>query len=146
MKRWAALLCTLAIMALIFTLSGQPGPTSDRLSNAALSAVEKSGADAFTPGWFDSRDYANIRKWAHVYLYAALGVSMAVTVHLWLRRPRLTQAALSAGLCFLYAAGDEIHQHFVPERAGMWQDVFVDALGFLPGIALVCLLLRLRRR
>lgn len=141
MKRWAALVCTFCLMALVFTLSGQPGPESTVLSNAALSAAEKTGADAFTPAWFSTFDYANIRKWAHVYLYAALGVSMAVTVHLWFRRSRPTQAALAAGLCFLYAASDEIHQYFVPERASQWQDVFIDAAGFLPGIAAVFLLL-----
>ena len=146
MKRWAALVCTLALMALIFVLSAQPGAESYSLSQAALSAAEKTGASAFTPGWFDARGYANIRKWAHVYLYAALGVSMAMTVHLWSRRRAAVQAAMAAVFCLLYAAGDEIHQCFVPARAGMWQDVLVDALGFLPGVAAVYLFLWLRTK
>lgn len=146
MKRWAALVCTLALMALIYSLSAQPGPQSERLSDVALSAAEKTGASAFTPGWFDARGYANIRKWAHVYLYAALGVSMAVSVHLWSRRRPAVQAALAAAFCLLYAAGDEIHQYFVPERAAQWQDVFVDAFGFVPAIAAVYLLLWLRTK
>ncbi len=32
-------------------------------------------------------------------------------------------------ICLLYAAGDEIHQYFVPGRACRLFDVFVDALG-----------------
>ncbi len=147
MKRWAALACTLAVMALIFALSAQPGEQSYHLSSAALTAAEKTGADALMPAWFDARGYANIRKWAHVYLYAALGISMAVTVHLWCTGRRLpVQMAAAAALCLAYAAGDELHQFFVPGRAAMWKDIGVDALGFLPGIAAVWLVLHWRAK
>ena len=147
MKRWAALVCTLALMALIFALSAQPGVQSYSLSSAALAAAEQSGADVLMPAWFDARAYANIRKWAHVYLYAALGISMAATVHLWRPRRRLSvQMAAAAALCLVYAAGDELHQLFVPGRAAQLYDVFVDALGFVPGIAAVWLFLRWRAK
>lgn len=146
MKRWAALICTLALMALIFALSAQAGAVSQQLSGAALAAAEQTGADAFLPGWFDARGYANIRKWAHVYLYAALGLSMAVTVHLWCPRPLPRQMALAALFCLLYAVSDEVHQLFVPGRAAQWQDVIVDALGFVPGIAAVWLFLHWRAK
>ena len=98
------------------------------------------------PAWFSSWGYANIRKWAHVYLYAALGISMAVTVHLWVRRRPAAKTALTVLLCVVCAAGDELHQYFVPGRAAQWQDVLVDALGFLPGITLVWLFVRWRAR
>lgn len=146
MKRWAALVCTFGLMALIFTLSAQVGDESGRLSSAALAAAEKTGASAFTPAFFSSYAYANIRKWAHVYLFAALGISMAATVHLWTRRPLAAKMALAALFCLLCAAGDELHQYFVPGRAALWQDIGVDALGFLPGILAVWLLLRWRAK
>ena len=146
MKRWAALLCTLALMALIFALSAQPGAQSASLSNAALEAVQGSGADVLLPQWFDARAYANIRKWAHIYLYAALGVSMAATVHLWVRRRLPVQMTAAAALCLLYAASDELHQFFVPGRAAQLYDVCVDSLGLVPGIAAVWLFLHWRAR
>ncbi len=69
---------------------------------------------AITPLWFSTTNLnANVRKWGHIYIYCALGVSMAVTVQLWLHRVTLRQKALLASaLCMLYAAGDEFHQYF----------------------------------
>lgn len=84
---------------------------------------------------------------AHVYIYCALGVSMAVTVQLWLHRVTLRQKALLASaLCMLYAAGDEFHQYFVPGRAAQLSDVAIDAMGFLPCVAAVYLVLWAVRR
>jgi VanZ family protein len=37
-------------------------------------------------------------------------------------------------VAFLYAAGDEYHQTFVPGRGGKWTDVAIDSIG----ITLVC--------
>lgn len=145
-KHWLALGCTLTLMVIIFILSSQPGPESISLSNAALAAAEKTGANAFIPAFFSTRAYANIRKWAHFYLYAAFGLSMAMTVYLWSRRFLPIKMAMAALFCLLYAVSDEIHQYFVPERAGMWQDVIVDAFGFLLGIAAVWLFLHWRAK
>ena len=81
-----------------------------------------------------------------VYIYCALGVSMAVTVHLWTVSLALWQKALlSAALCMLCAAGDELHQFFVPGRAMLLSDVGIDAMGFLPCIAAVFLCIRVYR-
>ena len=38
--------------------------------------------------------------------------------------------------CVFYAAIDEIHQLFVPDRAGRVVDVFIDSIGILIGIAI----------
>ena len=81
--KYLVLAVTLGIMALIFFLSSQPGETSYQLSGAVADTVQHSKVSAITPSWFSTQNFnANIRKWAHVYIYCALGVSMAVTVHL----------------------------------------------------------------
>ena len=49
------------------------------------------------------------------------------------------EALISAVTCTAYAGTDEFHQLFIPGRAGMIQDVGVDALGFLPCIAITFL-------
>ena len=118
MKKYAkypALAVTLAIMAVIFVLSSQPAELSTKVSRAVTETVQASRIKTITPLWFSTTNLnANVRKWAHVYIYCALGISMAVTVQLWLHRVTLRQKALLASaLCMLYAAGDELHQYFV---------------------------------
>ena len=151
MKKYAkyvALAVTLAVMALIFYFSSQPGDLSYKVSEAVTNTVQAGKAKAFTPQWFSTTNLnANVRKWAHVYIYCALGVSMAVTVHLWTTRIGLWQKGLlAAALCTLYAASDELHQYFVPARAMLLSDVGVDAMGFLPCIAVVYLCIWLYHR
>ena len=70
----AVMLCvTLAIMAAIFLFSAQPGESSSALSQQITEKVESTAAHRLTPKWFSSQnDNANIRKWAHVYIYCAL--------------------------------------------------------------------------
>ena len=123
----AVMLCvTLAIMAAIFLFSAQPGESSSALSQQITEKVESTAAHRLTPKWFSSQnDNANIRKWAHVYIYCALGVSTAVTVHLFGSAGKaggakqLAQEALiSAVTCTAYAGTDEFHQLFIPGRAG----------------------------
>ena len=147
MKKYAkypALAVTLAIMAVIFVLSSQPAELSTKVSRAVTETVQAGRIKAITPLWFSTTNLnANVRKWAHIYIYCALGVSMAVTVQLWLHRVTLRQKALLASaLCMLYAAGDELHQYFVPGRAAQLSDVAIDAMGFLPCVAAVSTLFK----
>lgn len=151
MKKWISLAVTLGIMALIFLLSSQPGERSGALSEQVLDKVQQSGtADVFIPEWFSGNVKANVRKWAHVYIYAVLGASTMVTALCWRWGKTIPRCGIRAALvCVVFAASDELHQYFVPGRAMLATDVGVDALGFLPGIllaGLVVLLLRRHRR
>lgn len=146
MKKWISLAVTLSIMALIFALSAQSGESSRLLSDSVAQAVENSGASALTPGWFNSNLFINIRKWAHVYIYAALGFSTALTLSFWSKQTLLRMGGCSTLICFCYAVSDELHQYFVPGRAMLMTDLWVDAAGYLPGILIACLLLRLTHR
>ena len=102
MKKYAkymALAVTLALLGLIFYFSAQPGAVSYKVSETVMNTVQSGKAKAITPQWFSTTNLnVNVRKWAHVYIYCALGVSMAVTVHLWTVSLALWQRAL------LYAA------------------------------------------
>lgn len=147
MKKWIFLAVTLLLMAVIFFLSGQEGERSYALSQSVAHQIQENAAtQSVVPSWFSENFHANVRKWAHVYLYAMLGISTALTVAAfagaWWRkgagRGALCCGGTAAMICFAYAAGDELHQYFVPGRACLVSDVFVDAIGFLPGIALVC--------
>lgn len=86
---------------------------------------------------YDSLNYT-LRKLAHVAEYAVL-------VLLWFRslwtKPKrfIPYVIWSVVLSILYAASDEWHQSFVPNRLGIWTDVVWDATGaILAGIGLCC--------
>jgi VanZ family protein len=68
-----------------------------------------------------------LRKLAHAGEYAVLGALLARATG----RPRLAFA-----LAVLYAASDELHQHFVRGRHGAPLDVAIDAAGALIGVTL----------
>jgi VanZ family protein len=79
-----------------------------------------------------------IRKCGHLTEYAVLALL------LWraLRRPVKNdsrpwgwrEARLALGIVMLYAATDEFHQLFVPERTGLVSDVFIDTSGAAAGL------------
>ena len=85
MKKYAkypALAVTLATMAVIFVLSSQPAELSTKVSRAVTETVQAGRIKAITPLWFSTTNLnANVRKWAHIYIYCALGKS-----HCWHRR------------------------------------------------------------
>ena len=68
-----------------------------------------------------------LRKLAHLSEYAVLGALLQRA----LARPGL--AVLIGGL---YAATDEIHQHFVRGRHAAWSDVVIDTIGVTIGVVL----------
>ena len=73
-----------------------------------------------------------VRKLAHYSIYTLLGFLASLTVG---RRRLFSKKSLGVLLfCFLYACSDEIHQIFVPGRAGMFTDVLIDTSGALTGM------------
>ena len=90
----------------------------------------------------------DIRKYAHMFEYCMLGItSMLFMRELLINRLGTPAAPLSAWVfSFLYACSDELHQYFVPGRAALLSDVAIDAMGFLPCVAAVYLVLWAVRR
>ena len=83
-----------------------------------------------------------IRKGAHIFLYACLGLTVTLSCMTFdFGRMEWAYFALPVLLCFLYACTDEIHQIFVAGRSGKFADVLVDGIGFVLS-ALVCNLIR----
>ena len=79
-----------------------------------------------------------IRKFAHITEYAILVFLWFRS--LWTKPKRFIQCLLwSVVLSILYAASDEWHQSFVPNRLGIWTDVVWDTIGaILAGIGFYC--------
>lgn len=88
--------------------------------------------------------FGKVRKGAHFFLYAVMGVLMMGAVSLWQysgRKGLGKDLLLSVFFCFLYACSDEVHQLFVPGRGGQLRDVALDTAGALCGILLVSLVI-----
>ena len=91
-----------------------------------------------------------IRKMAHLAEYAIL----AWLAWRALRKPRRSDlrpwswktAGAALGIVVLYAATDEIHQTFVPNRTGALRDVCIDTLGGALGLLALCAWHGLRNR
>jgi len=114
MRRVSRYAPALAVMALIFGLSAQPDLSSGL-------------------GAWDTL----LRKLAHITIYAILWLTVA-------RATRWRRPVLATVIALLYAAGDELHQSFVPGRHGTPVDVAIDAVGM--GLAALACAHAARRR
>jgi VanZ family protein len=90
-----------------------------------------------------------IRKCAHFTEYAMLAVLLWRAV----RRPAKNdprpwawpEAGLALAGIFLFAAGDEFHQIFVPMRTALVSDVFIDTAGGAAGLLMLWIFGRWRK-
>lgn len=77
----------------------------------------------------------------HMGLSAVLGVGIFATLLLLSKRKKM--CLLSPVLCFIYAGGSELIQSVVPGRSCKLNDVFIDFMGCLIGIAVAIILFAL---
>ena len=76
-----------------------------------------------------------VRKSAHFIGYMILGILASGLI---LQYENINKKyPLAFLICVIYAISDEIHQLFVPGRAGQVRDVLIDSAGSLLGIILV---------
>ena len=84
------------------------------------------------------------RKSAHFIAYMILGI---LAIGLILQYENINKKPQLAFLiCVLYAISDEVHQLFVPGRAGQVRDVLIDSSGSFLGIFLVMFFVRFFRK
>jgi len=142
---WAAVI---AWMGLIFSFSVETASESSETSGGFISFFMEKWLPGFTDlspavqtAKIESVTYF-VRKSAHFCIFAVLG---------FLTCAALRSCDVRTGRSFLfasligavYAVSDEIHQTFVPGRAGMIRDVLLDTAGVLTGTAALTLILYL---
>lgn len=86
-----------------------------------------------------------IRKLAHFSEYALGGVLMYLLIDTY-NYSKKTKFFLTLFLGVWYAAIDEIHQTFVPDRSGNIRDVLIDTLGFTFGIGFTLICLKIKSK
>ncbi len=144
MKRNLFWIPAVILMIGIFYFSNQPAEVSGELSGGIAYNLVDLIADAFGADWNQEEiiaisqqvDYP-IRKLAHLTEYALLGMAVALGVvygsDIFILSHIQSQYVQVQLIGSLYAASDEIHQLFVPGRAGMLGDVLIDSVGVLIG-------------
>jgi|HigsolmetaAR203D_1030402.scaffolds.fasta_scaffold14885_2 VanZ family protein len=124
------------VMLAIFYLSSQPDVQSDRWSKRVTKVIADT-VKSVMPQEDISIDRWNrvLRKHAHFIAYFVLGISVFHALrNSGVSCAKGTGAALV--ICVLYAVSDECHQWFVPGRGAQLQDVVIDGVGSMAGIAL----------
>ena len=133
---------TALILVFIFIMSSKPADESDELSITFGYRL----CELFKPGFkglpeSEKKSYASqinhfIRKAAHFTEFAVLGALFFTDFYLFdVRRTRCVIFGFLSGAAA--AVFDEIHQIFVPGRAGMITDVLLDFAGVVTGCLLV---------
>ena len=130
----------LLIMAIIFAFSHQQGEISLKMSEkvaVSLQVEEPENYEGVSKNVSTQPLFAglSIRKYAHVILYAILGISTFLVMkdckQLWWQR--LMFAIL---ICLVYSCTDEWHQTFIPGREAKVKDLLIDAVGYTSSIAI----------
>ncbi len=145
-RRIVSFIAVIVWMSLLFFLSHQPATESGALSKGITQMVV-----SFLEWIFPSLEvnieffHSFVRKAAHFMGYFVLGLLVIHAVNrTGVRKDRRMLIALL--ICVAYAIFDEIHQLFVPGRAGQVADVIIDSTGALAGILTYIAFSRLRKR
>lgn len=74
-----------------------------------------------------------IRKCAHISEYTVL----TLLLYYGFSKNNVYTLSFPFTIALLYACSDEIHQLFVPGRAGMIQDVLIDTIGMIIALIII---------
>jgi VanZ family protein len=102
-------------------------------------SVEQLGAASFIEFF--------IRKGAHFGIFFLLGFFACRAIMNTLLKGRKGSSFFSSFLFIvLYAASDELHQHFTGDRTPLIHDVLLDSFGGLVGIAFYLIVVEVKRK
>lgn len=127
-------------MCVIFSFSAQEKEESGEVSEAFSYRMVSSTGILFHLNLDEEqlREIANaiehtVRKVAHMTEYGIL----SILFYIWLGKWQFAvskRSIMAIVLAALYAVSDELHQLFVPGRAGRFSDVIIDSIGAILGV------------
>ena len=133
------ILMTLLVMGAIFWLSSWNTLKSENFSDRVADVLHVEQTEAWTRASNRPLVFGlTLRKLAHIFLFACLGLCMAEALkgfQLRLRSGRRLPLRIPGAvvLCYLYAMTDEWHQE-LSGRHGRWEDTLIDLIGIALGI------------
>lgn len=148
--RWVRIVLAVLLvlhLGMIFHLSAETAPQSDRTSTSVIETVLQRFMPSFSGLSAEARIQRiqslqkSVRTLAHLLEFVYLGFLVCALVLTVTTRKRFL--ALSLPLCAVTALLDEAHQLLVPGRTFQWEDVAVDTVGAALGLAAAFLLWRL---
>lgn len=142
MKRNRYLILTLICMAVIFYFSSQPRDISNMNNTFIVELLKSMGIDLTRVMPYDQANFI-IRKFGHFTEYLILGMLLFRTFKTYLYQGF---EMVSAGIGFLYACSDEIHQYFVPGRGPAVADVLIDTAGVIAGVLFLSMVYYYRQK
>ncbi len=137
-------------MTLIFCFSSQNSDESAELSGGFITTFFSTFMDNFDNLSSDEKNdiiesmQFFTRKSAHAFVYMVLAFLSSTALYSHKLKIKLV-VPIAFGITVIYAITDEIHQLFVPGRAGRISDVIIDSTGGLIGLGVFVLLLMLIR-
>ena len=136
-KKTISILLLIIWMSIIFYFSHQDATDSSSLSNGFISNIYSfiTGKEA-TLEVLEKYSYI-VRKLAHFGVYFILGLISFNVMYQFKVKYKYIFAFL---IGFLYSVSDEIHQIFIPGRAGQIKDILIDSSGTLLAIFLCYLI------
>lgn len=167
--RFFAAVSTVGWMVLIFMFSAQPATESSQISGRVSYRLVNGIDRMFALGQSEEEiertakkiDFP-VRKCAHMSEYAVLSLLSLLLVFAYgknMKEYSMQASEVCSGggkwgrkyLCaFLVTAGyavtDEIHQVFVPGRAGRFTDVLIDSAGALAALLCAGIIIKLKNR
>lgn len=133
--RIVSVILLIATATAIFFFSAQPAKESKKTSGGFAARL----CEIFYPGFKNKSVLERaaivksiqkpIRKAAHMTIYGVLAFFAFLSAISYKTLPLYIRLSISYAFCLIYAASDEIHQSFVPGRAGRVSDVIVDLIG-----------------
>ena len=141
-------MAVLAVMLFIFSSSAQIAEVSSESSGGFTRVFLSVFVEDFDEmshekqqELVDSLQFV-VRKGAHFSVYFVLGSLCFFAMNTYSIKTK-QKAYISILISLIYAISDEIHQIFVPGRAGRITDVFIDLAGILTGVGLSLLSIKI---
>ena len=129
-------------MGLIFYMSSKNGEKSTGQSDLIINTLNTLGVNL--SGNFGEFASVIVRKAAHVCEYMILSLLLYNVLKDYITITKKIMIYTILGV-ILYAMSDELHQVFVPGRAGRIQDVLIDTIGGIVGLIVVSLINKIKR-
>lgn len=148
MKKYVKLGLLVLWMAVIFMFSAQAATDSTNTTNIVIDICYKIYKTLFIGGKLSIEEFSvafftPVRKLAHFSEFLILGILAYLNVEEFIKNKTIVLATVFSGL---YAISDEIHQIFVPGRACLIKDMFIDLAGSILGILIIHLIYKRWRK